>query len=86
MVYSYKDGMPITSDNLYNASSYNLLNAKLGFRRSISHFDVDAYFGANNLTGTKYYFMVFVNQLPDAYLPAPQEINYFGGINVKYNF
>jgi iron complex outermembrane receptor protein len=86
MVYSYKDGMPITSDNLYKTTSYNLLNAKLGFRRSISHFDVDAFVGANNITGTKYYFMVFVNQLPDAYLPAPKEINYFGGINVKYNF
>jgi iron complex outermembrane receptor protein len=68
-------------------TSFNLLNAKLGFRRSLSpHFDVDAFLGVNNITGTQYYYMVFVNQLPDAYLPAPNKANYFGGINLKYNF
>jgi iron complex outermembrane recepter protein len=51
-----------------------------------NHFDADLYFGINNITGTQYYYMVFVNQLPDAYLPAPNKANYFGGINLKYNF
>jgi len=87
VVYSYKDPMPITSDNLFMTTSYSLLNAKLGIQRSLSrHFDIDAYVGANNITGTQYPYMVFVNQLPDAYLPAPYKINYFGGINLKYNF
>lgn len=87
LVYSYKDPQPITSDNIYNTSSYSLLNGKVGLRRSFAnHIDVDAFFGVNNITGTKYYYMVFVNQLPDAYLPAPYEANYFGGINLKYNF
>jgi iron complex outermembrane receptor protein len=85
--YSYRDPMIFTSDGKHKTESYNLLNAKLGFRRSIStHFDVDAYVGVNNITGTQHYYMVFVNQLPDAYLPAPKEVNYFGGINLKYNF
>jgi iron complex outermembrane receptor protein len=87
IIYSYKDGMPISSDGLNNTTSYNLLNAKLGIQRSLSaHFDVDAFFGVNNITGTQYPLMVFVNQLPDAYLPAPDKANYFGGINIKYNF
>jgi iron complex outermembrane receptor protein len=64
-----------------------LFNAKLGIRRSLSpHFDVDASFGVNNITGEKYYYMVFVNQLPDAYLPAPKNALYFGMLNLKYNF
>jgi len=85
--YSYRDPMIFTSDGLNKTESYNLLNAKLGFRRSLSnHFDLDAYAGVNNITGTQYYYMVFVNQLPDAYLPAPKEADYFGGINLKYNF
>jgi iron complex outermembrane receptor protein len=85
--YSYKDKMPITSDNVNIASSYNLLNAKLGIRQSLSkHFDLDAFVGATNLTGVQYYYMVFVNQIPDAYLPAPLNANYFGGINLRYNF
>ena len=87
VVWSYKDAMPITSDNQFRTDSYNILNAKLGIRRSIStHFDLDAYFGCNNITGTQYPLMVFVNQLPDAYLPAPLKANYFGGLNLKYNF
>jgi iron complex outermembrane receptor protein len=69
------------------AHSYNLLNGKLGINRSLSaHIDLDAYFGVTNITGVQYYYMVFINQLPDAYLPAPKNANYFGGLNLKYNF
>jgi iron complex outermembrane recepter protein len=85
--YSYRDESPITSDNLLRSKSYNILNGKIGFKKGVGkHFDLDIYAGATNLTGNQYYYMVFVNQLTDAYLPAPLEANYFGGINVKYNF
>jgi hypothetical protein len=30
--------------------------------------------------------MVFANQLPDAYLPAPRNAMVFGGLNLKYTF
>ncbi|WP_121355436.1 TonB-dependent receptor [Flavisolibacter nicotianae] len=86
-VYTYKDPVYITLDQANRTSSYNILNAKLGIRRSLSqHFDLDAFVGATNLTGVQYYNMVFVNQLPDAYLPAPRDAFYFGGLNLKYNF
>jgi iron complex outermembrane recepter protein len=84
--YSYKDKMPITSDNTNIAGSYNLLNAKLGIRQTLSkHFDLDGFVGGTNLTAVQYYYMVFVNQLPDAYVPAPLKANYFAGINLRYN-
>jgi iron complex outermembrane receptor protein len=87
VIYMYKDGFPITSDGIYNTSSYGLLNAKLGYRNSLSgHFDLDAYFGVNNITGTKYPIMVFVNQIPDAYIAAPRDANYFGGLSLKFIF
>jgi iron complex outermembrane receptor protein len=96
MTYSYKDPMPLTSDGNvtvnsvvfpYHVSSYSLLNAKLGFQRSLSrHFDMDAFFGVNDITGTRYPIMVFVNQIPDAYMAGPAKANYFGGINFRYNF
>lgn len=86
LTYSYKDGMPISSDRLNYSSSYNLLNGKLGFQNKLSSkIGFDLFFGATNITGTQYAYMVFVNQLPDAYLPAPYKINYFGGVNLKYN-
>ncbi|MEO6903463.1 MAG: TonB-dependent receptor [Bacteroidia bacterium] len=85
--YSYRDGIIFTSDGLNKTNSYNLLNAKLGIRQSfLKHFEADVYVGANNITSTQYYYMVFLNQLPDAYLAAPKDINYFGGIALKYNF
>ncbi|HKP31844.1 MAG TPA: TonB-dependent receptor [Chitinophagaceae bacterium] len=85
--YSYKDPMPFTSDNVNRTASYSLLNAKIGIQRSISnHFDIDAFFGINNITGVQYPYMVFINQLPDAYLPAPYKANYFGGVNLKFVF
>ncbi|HRP01615.1 MAG TPA: TonB-dependent receptor [Candidatus Kapabacteria bacterium] len=84
--YNYRSSMPYTSDGLNEASSYSLVNAKLGFKQSVSNFDFDLYAGANNISGAQYYNMVFVNQLPDAYIPGPNEINFFGGVNIKYNF
>lgn len=86
-VYSYKDAVPISSDGLNMAHSYHLLNGKIGYQHSLfNHFDLDAYFGINNLAGVQYYQMVFVNQLPDAYLPAPLQANIFGGMNLRYIF
>jgi iron complex outermembrane receptor protein len=88
--YNYKDDVVIgygDKDVVYKTSSYNLLNGKIGIQRSLGkHFDINAYAGATNITNTKYYQMVFVNQLPDAYVPAPDKVNFFGGVNVKYNF
>lgn len=87
LTYTYRDGMPITSLNDLYTKSYNLVNGKIGFRHSLGkHFDVDASLGAVNLNNTQYYLMVFANQLPDAYIPAPLHTNLFGGINLKYNF
>lgn len=71
----------------YHVTSYSLLNAKLGYRHSLSrHFDLDTYVGVNNITGTKYPIMVFVNQYPDSYLAGPTEAVYFGSVNLRYNF
>jgi len=85
--YSFTDSMPITSDGAFESQIYRLVNAKVGYHKMVSdHFDVDAYFGANNITSQRYYYMVFINQLADAYIPAPDKINYFGGLNLKYIF
>jgi iron complex outermembrane receptor protein len=84
--YNYRDKIAITSLNDLYATSYSLLNAKLGLKVGLgNHFDLDAYIGGTNLTNTRYYMMVFVNQIPDAYIPAPRNAQLFGGINLKYN-
>ncbi|MCX6208191.1 MAG: TonB-dependent receptor [Bacteroidetes bacterium] len=89
----YRDGVNIGFENvagtnvLRQSTSYNIVNGKIGYRKSIGkHFDIDAYFGADNITGVKYPLMIFANQLPDAYLPAAPKALTYGGASLKYNF
>jgi len=99
LVHVYKDGMTIgtarTSNSgvfpkvftTYYATSYSLVNGKLGFRRNLSsHFFMDLSLGVNNIGGTRYPLMIFVNQIPDAYIPAPPKAVIYGGLTLKYNF
>lgn len=86
ITYQYRDAMPFTSDGINTTDAFSLLNAKLGYRTSFGQFDLDAFVGADNLTGTQYYYMVFVNQLADAYIPAPYEVNYYSGVSLSYKF
>ncbi|MEZ4898757.1 MAG: TonB-dependent receptor [Saprospiraceae bacterium] len=84
--FHYQSEMPYTSDGENKANAYGLLNGKIGFRKSMQKWDLDLYAGVQNITGTQYFYMVFVNQLPDAYIPASQDINFFGGIGLNYHF
>lgn len=84
--FNYRDAMYFTSDEVNQTESYGVLNAKLGLRRTIGPISFDVFAAANNITGSQYYYMVFLNQLPDAYLPAPFETNFFGGVNLQYTF
>lgn len=87
MTFNYRGSIYYTSDNLNQTKAYQLLNAKIGYQHVFAkHIGFDLYFGVNNITSTQYYNMIFLNQLPDTYLPAPNKINYFGGLNVKYIF
>lgn len=87
----YKDGFNIGYETisainyLRTATSYALLNAKIGYKTLIGkHFAGDVNIGMENLTKAQYPLMVFVNQLPDAYMPAPLNGNIFGGISISY--
>lgn len=97
--FNYRDGvtfsyLPALVNNVpsrdivpYNALKYNIFNAKLGYKiKVINHLDVDVSAGVNNITNVQYYQMLFANQMPDAFLPAPRNATFFGGVNLKYTF
>ena len=87
MTYNYKDRTPITSMNDYYATSYSLVNNKIGYQGSLSKkLDFDIYIGVTNLMGIKYPMMIFANQMPDVYTAAPKNALVYGGLNLKYNF
>ena len=90
----YKEGANIALDKTSNSpkrftlrksKSYNLLNSRIGFRGNLStHFGIDAFLGVDNITGTQYPLMIFINQLPDAYIPGPLKPVFYGAVNLKY--
>ncbi|HXP49463.1 MAG TPA: hypothetical protein VN922_05905, partial [Bacteroidia bacterium] len=98
--FQYNDKVTITFDNAGHAAAYNLLGAKLGYKKQIgNHFNVDAFVGAENLTNSTYYTFLFygpnLNGLAqssdhgrgDGYiLPAPFTSTYYGGVTLKYVF
>lgn len=85
IVWNYRDPMPITSLNDLWTRPYHLLNAKLGIARNAGrHLSFDASIGINNITNTQYFTMVFANQLPDAYVPAPRRANGFFDLVLRY--
>ncbi|MBL0234438.1 MAG: TonB-dependent receptor [Chitinophagaceae bacterium] len=91
----HKDGFAYAMEKVSNSpktfavrytEAYDLINLKLGYRRDLGkRWNIDASFGVNNLSGEKYPLMVFINQLPDAFIPAPPNAVLFGGINLKYS-
>ena len=89
--FQYVDSVPLTYDNAHLAKSYSLLNAKLGYRRDLDrHFRLDAFAGGNNLLGSLYYTMVFLNASysgppPNVYLPGPYKPTFYGGVALSYS-
>ena len=88
--YHHTDGMPISFDNAHQAPGFSLLNAKVGFVHDVANrFTVDAFFGGNNLTSSRYYTQVFLNHKfdtpnPHMYLPGPYTAKYYGGVKLSY--
>ena len=90
--WQYVDKMPITYDNAHYADAYTLLQSKLGYRHDFGkHFNLDVFAGGHNLTGSRYYTMVFLNAnfsaaSPNIYLPGPYTATWYGGCHLTYKF
>lgn len=90
--FKYKDRTPVTFDNALYTRPYNVLGAKIGIERYLGGgFILDAFAGADNITGNTYYTMMFVAAnvpaLGEGYLaPAPYTAAYYGMLSLTYNF
>jgi len=87
--YHRTDGMPISYDNAHWAPGFSLLNAKVGVVRDLdSRFSLNAFVGGDNLAGSRYYTLVFLNHKfdsptpPNMYLPGPYTAKFYGGLTV----
>lgn len=92
----FTDKMPITLDNKVFSDSYNLVNAKFGYRKEFGkpgkpHISLDIFGGDNNIFDTRYAQFVVINLVsfggvaPKYFTPGPKSTLY-GGINLRYTF
>ena len=92
VTYQLVGAIPITDNNSVYSDQYQLLNAKIAYKKTIGdHFQIDVYLGFNNIFNEKYASMLqinassFGNNAPRYYYPG-EPSNFYSGINMEYIF
>lgn len=90
--YFFNDRLPLNDANTAYNPSYQVLNGKIGFKKSLSkHFEINLYAGIDNITDSRYSSMTSLNAVaygggsPAYFGPSPARSSY-GGLNIKYIF
>ncbi|ATP56133.1 hypothetical protein CPT03_06475 [Pedobacter ginsengisoli] len=90
--YFYSDKLPLNDANTNYNSSYNVVNAKLGYKKQVvKHCELNIYAGLDNILDKSYSSIVSLNAAsfnggqPAYFNPSPKR-NGYGGLNVKYIF
>ena len=87
MSYYYSDPLPLNDANTAYASSYNLLNARIGFRKVFTEkMYADIFATGDNLFDVKYSLGNDINAVGNRYYNAAPGINYAVGVSVRYNW
>jgi iron complex outermembrane receptor protein len=98
--YQYVDKVPVTFDNSTYVKSYDLLGAKVGYKKQVDkHWSFDASAGGDNLLGSTYYSFLFVGPnyaglaqaqdggRGDGYIiPGPYKATFYGNLSLRYTF
>lgn len=87
--YQFLDAMPMRDDNSIYSDSWQVVNLKLGYKKTIAkRFKLDLHFGVNNIADEHYASMVLINAssfggaAPRYYYPGLPR-HYYGGIQVE---
>src|SRR5215204_1471449 len=85
--YYYNDPIPLNDANTDFATSFHLLGARLGFRKTFAKaFRIDIFGTVDNIFNTTYSLGNDINAAAGRYYNAAPGINYTGGVNVRYSF
>ena len=85
ITYYYSDPIPLNDANTDMASSFNLLGARLGFRKTFANkFQLDIFGTVDNIFDVNYSLGNDINAAAGRYYNAAPGINYSGGIGLKY--
>jgi len=58
----------------------------MGYLKRFKGFEMNLFVGANNMACQQYYAMAMIDHFPDAFIPGPRKINFYGGFALKYYF
>ena len=90
--YFYSDDLPMNDANSAYHPSYQVFNAKIGFKRNVAkQLEVNLYGGLDNILNENYSSIVSLNaagfngNAPAYFNPSPAR-NGYGGISLKYLF
>jgi iron complex outermembrane receptor protein len=87
ITYNYSDPLPLNDANTDYASSYNLLIARLGFRKQFTHrFSLDIFATGDNLFDVNYSLGNDINAFGKRYYNAAPGRNFGIGARVAYNW
>jgi len=82
----YSDPVPLNDANTDIATAFNLLGARIGFRRSvIEGLMIDVYGSVDNIFNRTYSLGNDINAAAGRYYNAAPGINYNAGVMVRYN-
>jgi iron complex outermembrane receptor protein len=89
ITFTYADRIALNDANTAYAGSYNLLGARIGYRKIISpKWKLDIYTGGDNLLDTRYSLGNDINAAapPARYYNAAPTVNYFAGVSANYTW
>jgi len=84
--YTYIDKMYVNDANTENAESYILLNSLFGIDLSYKGFSLLANIGINNITDKQYVAFININDANGRFYESGPKRNFFGTLNLGYNF
>jgi iron complex outermembrane receptor protein len=86
ITYNYTDKIALNDANSAYASSYNLLGARLGYKKEFNRkISAEIFAGADNLFDTKYSLGNDINAAVGRYYNAAPGRNYYAGISFNFN-
>ena len=87
ITYYYSDPVPLNDANTANASAYNILDARIGFRKPIcKNIYADIFGAADNIFHVKYSLGNDINALGGRYFNAAPGANYAAGVSMRFTW
>jgi iron complex outermembrane receptor protein len=84
--HQFTDEIPLNDANTVFQDSYNLVNLRFGFVRTVGSFDLEVFAGVDNLLDESYSLGNDLNAFGGRfYQPAPTR-NWYGGVKVGLNY